>query len=371
MGLQNKNDRRSAIVKENRFLHISDLHFFDSDHLKSKKDGLSHYEIKRQILGDISSIIKDHHIGAVIISGDLELNSAGNLIHFLFEWLSLDCKVFIVFGEHDTRQSRAELISKTRGLSGLYIMDEMAFVEDDDLGFNVFGMSCDSKQNGFLKKFEDIKPQFQPKPAIFLTHPCDLPISKMKQLGFNYYAVGHIHYHRTERVERNIYIGRPGHLYSLWDGNGKAWPVGAIIGEFLDGDLELSWHPFTQAQTLRLFIDTFTGTDQNALVIENCTYEKGQKISRLVEGEWVDQKFRGIFKGHINSDLETPYLVTLIKEILEIFPNEIFVTPSDSYKMKKKYGYSRGVFRAKTLLSDPDLFEEYFERIFKASKKTQ
>ena len=44
---------------------------------------------------------------------------------------------------------------------------------------------------------------------------------------------------------------------------------------------------------------------------------------------------------------------------------------SDSYKMKKKYGYSRGVFRAKTLLSDPELFDEYFERIFKASKKTQ
>lgn len=85
MGLQNKNNWRSVVVKENRFLHISDLHFFDSDHLKSKKDGLSHYEIKRQILGAISSIIKDNHIGAVIISGDLELDSAGNLIHFLNE----------------------------------------------------------------------------------------------------------------------------------------------------------------------------------------------------------------------------------------------------------------------------------------------
>lgn len=358
-------------MKENRFLHISDLHFFDSGHLKSKKDGLSHYEIKRQILGDISSIIKDHHIGAVIISGDLELDSASNLIHFLYEWLTLDCKVFIVFGEHDTWASRAELISKTRDLCGLYIMDEMAFVEDGELGFNVFGMSCDSKQKGFRKKFRDLTPQLKTKPAIFLTHPCDLPKNKMKQLGFNYYAVGHIHYHCIERVERNIYIGRPGHLYSLWDGDGKAWPVGTIIGEFIGGDLELSWHPFIQAQTVRLFIDRFTGTDQSALVIENCTYDKGQKISCLVEGEWVDQKFRGVFKGQLNSDIESTYLSTLIREILEIFPNEIFVTPSDSYKMKKKYEYSRGVFRAKTLLSDPELFDEYFERIFKAAKKTQ
>jgi DNA repair exonuclease SbcCD nuclease subunit len=352
-------------------MHISDLHFFDSDHLKSRKDGLSHYEIKSQILGNIGTIIKNLDIGSVIISGDLELDSAGNLIPFLLEWLSLDCKVFIVFGEHDTRESRAELISKTSGLCSLYIMDEMAFVEDDDLGFNVLGMSCESKQNGFLEKFAELTPQLQTKPSIFLTHPCDLPISKMKQLGFNYYAVGHIHYHRTERIERNIYIGRPGHLYSLWDGNGKAWPVGAIIGEFLGGELELSWHSFANAQTVRLFIDTFTGTDLNVLVIENCTYESGQKVARLVEGEWVDQKFRGIFKGYLNLDIESPYLATLIKEILKIFPNEIFVTPSDSYKMKKKYGYSRGVFRAKTLLSDPELFDEYFERIFKASKKTQ
>ena len=133
----------------------------------------------------------------------------------------------------------------------------------------------------------------------------------------------------------------------------------------------MSWHSFANAQTVRLFIDTFTGTDLNVLVIENCTYESGQKVARLVEGEWVDQKFRGIFKGYLNLDIESPYLATLIKEILKIFPNEIFVTPSDSYKMKKKYGYSRGVFRAKTLLSDPELFDEYFERIFKASKKTQ
>mgnify|MGYP000922542807 FL=1 len=133
----------------------------------------------------------------------------------------------------------------------------------------------------------------------------------------------------------------------------------------------MSWHPFSQAQTVRLFVDPFTGTDQNNLVIENCTYEMGQKISRLVEGEWVDQKFRGIFEGHLDSDIESPYLATLIREILEIFPNEIFVTPSDSYKMKKKYGYSRGVFRAKTILSDPEIFDEYFKRIFKASNKTQ
>lgn len=124
-------------MKANKFLHISDLHFFNSDHLKSRKDNLSHFEIKRQILENIGSIIANHQIGAVIISGDLELDSSDDIIPYLQEWLSLDCKVFTVFGEHDTRASRAELISTTRGLSGLYIMDEMSFIEDDDLGFNV------------------------------------------------------------------------------------------------------------------------------------------------------------------------------------------------------------------------------------------
>lgn len=47
------------------------------------------------------------------------------------------------------------------------------------------------------------------------------------------------------------------------------------------------------------------------------------------------------------------------------------VTPSDSKEMKRKYGHSRIVVRASTLLENEILFQEYLERIFKATPKAQ
>lgn len=359
-------------MKENRFIHISDLHFFNSNHLKSSKDGLSHFEIKRQLLGYVSSMIREHNIGAVLISGDLELDSADNLIPFLTEWIVLGSKVLLVFGEHDTKESRQELMLKTKEFNGLYIFEDWGLIDDDSLNFCVSGMSCKSKQDGFTQKFSALAPHHHIKPAIFLTHPCNLTKTKMQELGFTYYAVGHIHKPKIEKVDNNMYVGRPGHLYSLWDGDGKAWPVGAIIGDFADNELKFSWHPFPIAQTVRLFLDPHNSKDhKTSLIIENCTLEKGRSISDIIEGNWIDQCYRGIFRGLVDHGLDNFELSSVIKKILAVFPDDIFVTPSDPYKMKKKYGYSRGVFTAKTLLSDPAIFQEFLERIIKASSKTQ
>lgn len=359
-------------MKESKFIHISDLHFFHSNHLKSRKDGLSHFKVKRQILGYIGWLIQEQDIGAVLISGDLELDSADSFIPFLKEWIKLGCKVFIVFGEHDTKASRKELIHKTNNLEGLYIFEEYNFINDNTLNYSISGMSCDSKQNGFSQKLASLVPHNHTKPAIFLTHPCNLTRKKMKELGCTYYAVGHEHSYSIETVKQNMYIGRPGHLYSLWDGNGKAWPVGGIIGEFRNNKLVLTWKPFPVPQTVRLFLDPHRSYDgKTPVVIENCSYDKGLLVKRFLEGKWVYQNFRGEFVGFIRQGMDNLELMSIIKNILTVFTDDIFVTPSDSGKMKKKYGYSRGVFSANTLLSDPLIFEEFIERSSKASKKTQ
>ena len=136
-------------MKENRFLHISDLHFFKSDHQKGRKDGINHFEIKKKILDYISSIIISDQIGAILISGDLELDSTDHFLPYLINWLGVGSKVFIDFGEHDLRDKRNELIESTKDLSGLYIFDEPRMVNDEALDFCVYGMSCESKQSGF------------------------------------------------------------------------------------------------------------------------------------------------------------------------------------------------------------------------------
>lgn len=57
--------------------------------------------------------------------GKKAIGKQGECLSILLEWLSLACKVFIVSGEHDTRESINELRSETRSLSGLHIMEDI------------------------------------------------------------------------------------------------------------------------------------------------------------------------------------------------------------------------------------------------------
>lgn len=96
----------------------------------------------------------------------------------------------------------------------------------------------------------------------------------MRQLGFKYYAVGHIHFSNIDRVGTS-YIGRPGHLYSLWDGRGKAWPARGILGELNNDELQLALLDFPSPQTVRIYVDPFNPADgKSTLVIENCSKGK-------------------------------------------------------------------------------------------------
>lgn len=354
----------------NKFLHISDLHFFESDHLKGRKDGIHHFEIKMRILEYISILITKEQIDAIFISGDLELGDCNILVPFLQEWSSLGCSIFIVFGEHDTQTARRELLKFKNHLNRVYIFNEAEVINDEALDFFVFGMSCEPKQTGFNKRFCELQKPMLEKPGVFLTHPNRLHRYKMREIGCSYYATGHIHTHHIEQVDQNTFLGRPGHLYSLWDGDGKAWPTGGIIGEFSQNHLGLTWNEFPVEQTIRLYIDPYhLENDRKLLYIENCSAIKKKELLQFIDGEWTNQGYRGIMKCQL--DCDDNELRNLIARILSIFTGDIMVTPSDSGKMFKKYGYSRAVFHANSLLNSALMFDEYMERIIKATPKTQ
>ncbi len=356
-------------MKDN-FLHISDLHFSRYENSKSNKEEISHFDIKKKIFAMITNIIDEHKIGAVLISGDLELDHTEDILPYFNEWLKQGSKIFIVFGEHDKPNERLELIKATKNMREIYIFEEPALIEDKDLSYSVYGMSCDSKQAGFKDKFNNLTSITTQKPSIFLAHPCQLPKNKIISLGFKYYALGHVHYYHSYDIE-NQQVGRPGHIYSIWDGSGKAWPVGAILGKFNDDELVLDWLKFNVPQTVRLYIDPYEKKDENVLLsIENCDESKANQVEEIFKsGQWIDYGYKGVFNVYI------PFDISLIrkrtKSIIEVFQNEIFVTPSDPKVMKKKYGYNRACFTARTLLADSLMFDEYVERIIKASNKTQ
>ena len=232
-------------------------------------------------------------------------------------------------------------------------------------------MSCKSKQENFREDFNNLEKYNGSKPGVFITHPHNLAKTKSRELGYSYYAVGHVHRKEIIGIADNSFIGRPGHIYSYWDGDGKAWPTGYIVGEFIDGKLNLEWYGFSAMQTVRLFIDPFKKNQlgESFLVVENCKEGDGEEIEKIIDGRWYDQGFRGIFEGYYN--FESINFQNDIKAIIELFKGNIMVTPSDSKDMKRKYGYNRIVVRASTLLENKVLFEEYLERIFKARPKTQ
>jgi len=309
------------------------------------------------------------HIGAVLISGDLELDDIHTFSTFLREWTNKGVKVFTVFGEHDTKSIRIKLEKIAEELTGFYILENHNVVELESLNFYVQGLSCKPNQKDFERDLDKVVPYSSNKPGVFLTHPYNLSIQKMREIGCKYYAVGHIHYSQIDSYGE-IFRGRPGHLYSLWDGNGKAWPARAIVGEFIANELLLSLIEFPSPQTVRLYTDPHrVERNKIPLVIENCSLIEADILSKMISGKWEDQIFRGVYRGFY--DKENEDLEILVRKILEVFSCAIFVTPSDSKKMKKKYGYSRGVFKAKTLLSNQLLFDEFIDRIPKATNKTQ
>src|SRR5690625_238980 len=354
----------------NKFLHIADLHLIKNLHLKTVGEDIHHYKIKKNILRYIENIIIKENCGAVLISGEIEAEYPEEIYPFFKRWLDLKVRIFVVFGDHDTFIMRRGLKKLFQDEPYFYVIEEERMVKDPSLNFNVHGLSCEPKQEGFTEDFNRIPAKSSEKPTIFLTHPYHLSKIKMRELGYEYFATGHIHNFYIEKIDENIYLGRPGHSYSFWDGDGKAWPTGGIIGEFNERELTLRQTLFPAPQTVRFFINPFISKNGEVkFKIENCSEIKGKQLKSLMKGNWHASGYRWVYQGYIENTREV--IENLAYKMLAVFKDELFVTPSDSRKMRRKYGHSRALFSAEHLLKHPEDLQEFIDRSFKAMKTTQ
>ncbi|HLR42797.1 MAG TPA: metallophosphoesterase family protein [Pseudogracilibacillus sp.] len=238
-------------MNPNKFLHIADLHLIENLHVKTVEENLHHFTMKKQVFNHITNLIKKEEIGAILIAGDIEAEAPEKIYPFFKDWLDLDVRIFIVFGDHDTALMRKELKELFQDEANVYMLEDGEMIQDASLNFNVYGLNCEPKQTGFLTDFKNLPVKSSEQPTVFLTHPYQLPKTKMRELGCEYFATGHIHHFLIEKIDENIKLGRPGHIYSYWDGDGKAWPTGGIIGEFNGNNLTLGQTLFPVPQTLR------------------------------------------------------------------------------------------------------------------------
>lgn len=324
------------------FLHIADLH-----HARHTGNAIhaerTSFEIQRDKLQQLASVIREHDIAAILIAGDIEVSDSYDLMPYLEEWTTLGASVYIVFGEHDLNRHRDKEVWET--IPHVHCFLEPAYRFEPKLGIGIYGISCTSNQSGLTEALEQIPPLDATHPNLLLSHGRSSVFSnsRLQRHSFAYVALGD--HHRYDVMERsNTTIVYPGHLFSVWDGCGKAWETGYVIGS-IDGDIIThSFHVFQGAQTRRVCVNPFIQhDDQIQLILDNIP---------SMQDRWVKN--------------EPATIQETIRHILHTYPEDYFVTPSHANLRPRRLCMS-----GQYLLSDLELLTSFVERSYKATPRTQ
>ncbi|MFZ1979231.1 MAG: metallophosphoesterase, partial [Bacteroidota bacterium] len=239
-----------------KFLHISDLHLREINDSPSAKCELNNLAIKRNILLHLRKIVDKEKVDAVFITGDIDYDETCEFFPFLDDIAKKNVHLFMVFGDHDTQSMRKELSRQYHGSKYVHVLSKTSIIAPNDLSFAVFGLGCLPSQIGYKKAFSNLKPYQGLKPCVFLTHPSSPSYNFLLNLNCRYYGFGHIHYQQIKYLKENVVCGRPGAIFSNWDGDGQTWPMGYIVGILDQNGIKVRFKQWPKRiiQTRRLYI---------------------------------------------------------------------------------------------------------------------
>lgn len=262
-----------------KFVHLADLHLdakFDS---LSTIDGLPQKRRleQRKALKDVIEYIKENNIKLFLISGDLyEQNyirkSSIEYINKLFEEIP-DTKIFIAPGNHDP-YIKNSFYATYNWSKNVHIFNEniekINFEDAHIYGFGFTDFYC--KQS----EIEEIQVDEPNDINILITHGSldggsdelreynPLRQTKLKQLNFDYIALGHIHkpYYNEEKNQKIFY---PGSTISLgFDELGKH---GILVGNIEKDNLQVEFKTIDPRQYEEKEID-ITEMTSNEEILE-------------------------------------------------------------------------------------------------------
>ena len=250
----------------------------------------------------------------------------------------------MVYGDHDL--NRLAYDDCWRQIEHVHSFLHPGYLYDETLGAGIYGLSCETNQAGLKEQFALTPVRDDPYPNIFLSHGDRKQFftSVVTELGFNYYALGHHHrYESIHRGEANLVY--PGHIFSVWDGCGKAWSTGYIIGEVTPSGITHEFRTFEGPETRRISFNPFL-RDGSRLLLTRDNLEGPSE-------QWIEE--------------DETVLRDFVRSTLTTYPDDYFVTPSRSTGFPTR----RLSMTGRTLLEDDKRFEEFFARSFKATKTTQ
>lgn len=284
-----------------KFVHIADMHFdipFTSLNMKGDLGDIRRLE-QRKIFKKVIDYIKENNVDYFFISGDLyehvyTKKSTIDYINTCFEEIP-NTQIFIAPGNHDP-YIVGSYYDTYHFANNVYIFKgDIEKKELEDI--NVYGMAFTSfymdgiDLNSFGKLNSD-------KPNVFLVH-CDLNGSrdengftynnlnetKLKALGFDYIAMGHIHKTNFEENKQNTIV-YPGSPISM--GFDELGEHGMISGEIdANGEVKLEFvtlddRAFVEKQ---INVEEFHSEEDLILNIQALELEKNNFYKIILTGK--------------------------------------------------------------------------------------
>lgn len=230
-----------------KFVHMADMHFDAPFTIINEKSnlGITRRLEQREVFKKVIDYIKENSIEYLFISGDLYeheyvKDTTIEYINNLFKTIQ-DTKVFISPGNHDPllRDSKYNTFNWNENV---YIFgSEISCIEFDEVDIYGYGFNNFYCENS---EIENINIKNKNKINILVTHASldasktineqynSIGSRKIKEIGFNYIALGHIHKTNYKEEETVIY---PGSTISL--GFDELGEHGIIEGEIINNKL--------------------------------------------------------------------------------------------------------------------------------------
>ena len=311
-----------------KFVHIADMHFDIPFVVLNNRNNLGEKRRfdQRETLKKIIEYIQENNIDYLFIAGDLYEHeyirkTTIEYINNLFKQIP-NTKIFITPGNHDP-YINGSMYKTFNWNSNVHIFsEELELIEENNCDIYGYGFNDFYCKNSIIDK---IHINNENKVNILITHGAlsggtlenmeynPINKSKLKQLGFDYVALGHIHKldYNNEINQRIVY---PGSTVSL--GFDELGSHGMIVGELDKEKIKLEFIPIDNKEFKELELNISDINSEEELI---------EKINNLNLEE--NNFYKIILIGNKNFEIN---IYNLFKYIL----NENIIKIKDKSKLK-------------------------------------
>lgn len=288
-----------------KFVHIADMHFDTPFHMLSDRANLGEVRRldQRKAFKKMIEYIKENEISYLFIAGDLYdheyiRQSTIDYINDGFKQI-LNTKIYISPGNHDPYLKNSYYAKYHWSENVKIFTSQIEKVEMEE--FDLYGYGF---EDFYLKesKIEEIKIENKQKQNILITHASldggyddqrvynTISSSKLKQLGFDYVALGHIHKRNLTNDNRTIIY--PGSPVSL--GFDELGTHGMIVGNIEKEKIEIEFVKLDEKEFKEIEMDITNINEPEELL---------EKIEELELNE--KDLYKIILKGNRNFEINT------------------------------------------------------------------